>query len=105
MEDGIVLASPKKQLFANFTTDVPFRLHRNYEHAPGAEYMLVDPAAFKGVKPLTIDPMDTIFMNSDLQITPDYVTILSGNADILAKAQQKGMKTATSDKLQKIYKD
>lgn len=105
MENGIVLASPKKQLLANFTTDVPFRLHQNYKYAPGAEYMLVDPAAFKGVKPLTIDPMDTIFINSDLQITPNYVTMLSGNADVLAKAQQKGMKIATSDKLQKIYKD
>jgi hypothetical protein len=103
MEDGLILAAPKKQLFANFTTDLPFRLHADYNFAPGPEYMLVNSEAFKGIKPLTIDPMDTIFMNSDLRIDPKHVTILSGNPSAIQQAKQLGMSIKTSPKLQQLY--
>ena len=104
MEDGKVLASPKMQYFANFTTDVPFRTHSNYVHRPGGEIMIVHPDAFKGIKPFTIDPMDTIFLNSDLRIDPKHVTIVSGNPTLLRQAKLKGMNVATTPEIRRTYK-
>lgn len=104
MEDGMVLASPKGRYFSNFTTDVPFRTHDSYNYRPGGEFMIVHPDAFKGIKPLTIDPMDTIFFNSDLRIDPKHITILSGNPALLRQAKLKGMNVATTPEIRRLYK-
>lgn len=104
MEDGLVLASPKHQYFSNFTTDLPFRLHHDYAYAPGAEYMIVHPRAFKGIKPFTIDPMDVIFKNSELRFNPKDVTIISGNTSLLREAKAKGMNIGTNLDLVRKYR-
>jgi hypothetical protein len=65
--------------------------------------MIVDPEAFVGLKPLSIEPMDTMFLNSELRIHPKHITILSGNTDLLRKAEQLGMRTATTPELQTTY--
>ena len=64
LENGITLA-PQKNIFGNFTTDLPFRLHYDYQSMPGGEVMLVDPKALSGKTPWNIDVMDTFFRAND----------------------------------------
>lgn len=103
VEDGLVWISPKTNYFANLTTDVPFRLHTNYNHMPGGEYMVIDPKAFAGKKPFTLDPMDTIFKNSEVRISPEFITIVSGNPAILRQAKLQGFNVAMTPELHNAY--
>lgn len=105
LEKGITLA-PQENIFGNFTTDVPFRLHPSYSSMPGGEVLLVNPEALSGKAPWNIDPMDTFFRASDLTgIDPKYITMLSGNEGMLRKAEALGMGTATNQGLIDAYTD
>ena len=91
-------------VFTNFTTDVPFRLHPNYGNMPGGDFVVVDPAAFRGKRPWSIEPSDTFFLARDASdVDPKYITFISGNADNLAAAEKAGMRTKTSPALQSSY--
>lgn len=103
VENGLTWISPKTQYFANLTTDVPFRLHQSYHHMPGGEYMIINPDAFKGVKPFTINPMDTILKNSEALVDPKHITILSGNPGLLRQAKQQGFNIAITPELHTGY--
>lgn len=103
VENGLTWISPKTQYFANLTTDVPFRLHQSYHHIPGGEYMVINPDAFKGVKPFTINPMDTILKNSEALVDPKYVTIVSGNPGLLRQAKLQGFNVAITPELHTGY--
>lgn len=103
VENGLTWLSPKTQYFANLTTDVPFRLHHSYPHIPGGEYMVINPDAFKGVKPFTINPMDTILKNSEALVDPKYITIVSGNPGLLRQAKQQGFNIAITPELHTGY--
>lgn len=103
VENGLTWLSPKTQYFTNLTTDVPFRLHHSYHHIPGGEYMVINPDAFKGVKPFTINPMDTILKNSEALVDPKYITIVSGNPGLLRQAKQQGFNIAITPELHTGY--
>lgn len=103
VENGLTWLSPKTQYFANLTTDVPFRLHHNYHHIPGGEYMIINPDALRGIKPYAIDPMDTILKNSEALIDPKHITILSGNPRLLRQAKQQGFNIAITPELHAGY--
>ena len=83
-------------LFTNFTSDLPFRTHARYKNIPGGEYLVVSPEAFSGVKPVSIEPMDTFFLTSDLHISPSKVTFISGNPNYLALAKSRGFNTLSN---------
>ena len=102
--NGKVMVAPESNMIANFTTDLPFRIHEDYSTLPGREYMLISPQGFVGKHPIGIDPMDTMFPNKGLTIDPEYVTIVSGSDDILQEAQKQGFKIQSSDKLKSLYK-
>ena len=104
VEDGLAWLSPKSQYFANLTTDVPFRLHHSYMHMPGGEYMVIDPRAFRGKKPFTLDPMDTIFKNSEVRVSPEFITIVSGNPSLLRQAKLQGFNVAMTPELHDAYR-
>lgn len=103
VENGLTWLSPKTQYFANLTTDIPFRLHHNYHHIPGGEYMIINPDALRGIKPYAIDPMDTILKNSEALIDPKHITILSGNPRLLRQAKQQGFNIAITPELHAGY--
>lgn len=104
VEDGLVWIAPKKQYFANVTTDLPFRIHGDYGPMPGGEYMVIDPRAFRGKKPFTLDPMDTIFKNSEVRISPEFITIVSGNPAMLRQAKLQGFNVAMTPELHNAYR-
>lgn len=100
----MVYASNPESAIANFTYDLPFRTHKKYSTIPGLEYMVVDPAAFKGQTPISINPMDVMFKNSDIGIPKKYVQILSGDKELIKQAQNAGYRVITSPKLMKLHK-
>lgn len=101
---GIVLA-PEDNIFANFTTDIPFRLHENYSHMPGGEYLIVPASVMRGKTPWSIEPMDTFFRASDIgEVDPSLVTFISGNEDLLNEASKLGLNTYTNQHIIDIYK-
>ena len=104
VEDGLAWIAPKKQYFANVTTDLPFRLHGSYGPMPGGEYMVIDPRAFAGKKPFTLDPMDTIFKNSEVRVSPEFITIVSGNPTMLRQAKLQGFNVAMTPELHDAYR-
>ena len=102
---GLTLA-PQDNIFGNFTTDVPFRLHPNYSVMPGGEVLLVDPSALRGKTPWNIDPMDTFFRANELvDVDPGKVTLLTGNEGLLDNAEKLGIKTKTSQGLIDKYSE
>lgn len=104
-EEGMVhLANDKVNLLANFSTDLPFRLHPHYPDAPGSTYMIVSPRAFKGKKFLSLDPGDSFMLSDEAIVNPNFVRIISGDPEVLNQAARLGMRTTTSPKLQKLYK-
>jgi hypothetical protein len=94
--DGNVQFVSRNNLFTNFTSDLPFRTHSSYKNIPGVDYLVVSPEAFSGVKPVSIEPMDTFFLTSDLHIPPSKVTFISGNPDHLALAKSRGFNTLSN---------
>lgn len=104
-EHGMVkLIGNDTNLLGNFTTDLPFRLHKGYSVPPGPNYMVVSPRAFRGKKFLSIDPGDSFLYRGDAVVDPKYVRIISGEPNVLAEASRRGMRTTTSDELQRLYK-
>lgn len=101
---GIVLA-PEDNIFANFTTDIPFRLHEKYSHMPGGEYLVVPASAMRGKTPWSIEPMDTFFRASDIgEVDPSLVTFISGDERLLNEASKLGLNTYTNQHIIDIYK-
>ena len=103
IQDGKIIISPQSNMVANVTTDLPFRLHDHYSMLPGREYMMIHPEGLKNFSPINLDPMDTMFPNQGLSVSPEYVTIISGNPEILREAKKLGMSVQTSPKLQSLY--
>lgn len=100
----MVYASNPESAIANFTYDLPFRTHKKYSTIPGLEYMIVDPAALKGQTPISINPMDVMFKNSDIGIPKKYIQILSGNEELIKQAQNAGYRVITSPKLMELHR-
>jgi hypothetical protein len=65
--------------------------------------MVINPDAFKGVKPFAINPMDTILKNSEALVDPKYITIVSGNPGLLRQAKQQGFNIAITPELHTGY--
>ena len=103
IQNGKIIISPQSNMVANVTTDLPFRLHDRYSMLPGREYMMIHPEGLKNFSPINLDPMDTMFPNQGLSVSPEYVTIISGNPEILHEAKKLGMSVQTSPKLQSLY--
>ena len=103
-KNGLVhLGKDSENLLANFTTDLPFRLHSWYPNIPGSTYMVVSPRAFKGKRFLSIEPSDSFLFSDDAIVSPNQVRIISGNSKVLDDAAKKGMRTISSDKLKQLY--
>lgn len=102
IKDGKVLLGKEGQGFVNFTTDVPFRLHRKYRHVPGGELMIINGGNLQGKTPISIEPMDSFFLN-DIQLNPNQITIATGNKDLLKQGKELGFNMVTSKKLQENY--
>lgn len=105
MNAGKVQLGKSDNGLVNFTSDLPFRLHKHYSHAPGSEYLIIDPRALKGHTPLSIEPMDTFFPNNEnISVDPKYVGIISGNPKVLEQATNAGLQVHTSPELQELWK-
>lgn len=102
-DKGFVEIVPNDNVLANFTSDMPFRTHSDYRIRPGAHYVSINPSAFKGKTPLSIEPMDTIFMNEGLNIKPSDVTFISGDTKALSEAKSLGYNIDTNDELIKLF--
>lgn len=103
IKNGKVMLSPENNALTNMTYDQSFRTHRNYSTRPGGTYMIIDPEAFSGKNMLSIEPMDTFLKNEP--IDKKFITIISGDENVIKKAESMGYKTATSNKLKSIYKN
>lgn len=105
MNGGRVQLGKSENGLVNLTSDLPFRLHKQYSSAPGSEYLIIDPRALRGQTPLSIEPMDTFFPNNEaLSVDPKYVGIISGNPEVLEQAGNAGLQTYTNDKLKELWK-
>lgn len=104
VEGGKVQLGNSSKLLTNFTTDLPFRLHAWYPNISGPTYMVVSPRAFKGKKFFSIKPSDSFLDTREAEVTPNQVRIISGDPRILRDAENKGMRTLTSDRLQNLFK-
>lgn len=102
-DSGLIRLGKDENALVNVTSDLPFRLHSDYKAAPGAEYLVIDPDAFIGKTPLSIEPMDTFFPNVGMDVEPKYVKIITGNKEIIPEIESKGMKALTSPELQDLY--
>lgn len=96
---GVNLAR-ENNLLTNVSSDMPFRLHKDYSNMPGGEIIVVDPAAFKGKTPLSIEPSDTFFLGSTVEdIDPGLLHFVSGDETLLRQAESLGMRPSTSQAL------
>lgn len=100
--DGFVQLSPSHNALVNFTTDIPFRTHKNYSKIPGAHYLIIDANELQGYTPLSIEPMDSYFINN-MKLRPNQITFLSGDEQALKMANERGFKTATNDAIKMIF--
>lgn len=104
VENGKVRLVPQDNVVGNFTTDLPFRTHANYSIPPGTTYMIIDPNVMTGIKPASIEPMDTIFFNPDIPLVePSKITLISGDPVILSEAEKLGFKTGTNDAIKNAW--
>lgn len=105
MNEGKVQLGKSNNGLVNLTSDLPFRLHKKYSHAPGSEYLIIDPRALKGQTPLSIEPMDTFFPNNEnILADPKYVGIISGDPKVLEQATNAGLQVHTNPELQELWK-
>lgn len=90
----------------NFTTTRTFDPHQHYKarvigYAPA---IVVDSEAIKQWKPISLQPMDSFFINDVLNSTvnPSQITVISGIPEELEQAKQNGFNVFTTDNLQQI---
>ena len=97
--DGNVILVPEDNLFANFTTDIPFRRHTNYttQHPYAIHF---DATKVGNARPISTQPSDTFFLNGDIKIKPSDVTFVSGDPTALALAEARGFKVQPIAELQ-----
>lgn len=101
LDDGTILLAPRRNLFVNMTSDLPFRTHAQYQDIPGSTFLRIHPRAFKGRVFGGITPSDTFLLNKS--VDPRFVTVISGDVDILTKAQKAGMRVYTTPRLTELY--
>ena len=101
LDDGTILLAPKRNLFVNMTSDLPFRTHAQYQNIPGSTFLRIHPRAFKGKLFGGITPSDTFLLNES--VDPRFVTVISGDVDILTEAQKAGMRIYTTPRLTELY--
>ena len=82
---------PEDNLFANFTTDLPFRRHSAYttQHPHAIHF---DATKVGNARPISTHPSDTFFLNGDIKIKPSDVTFVSGDPSALSLAESRGFK-------------
>lgn len=99
-EDGFVQIAPKENFFANFTTDQLMVPHEGYHiSSMGKNVIIINPEAFRGTTPLSLDPGDSFFLNQNLKIKPKHVTFISGDKESLQLAKERGFNIESSPKL------
>lgn len=99
-EDGFVQIAPKRNYFANFTTDQLMVPHNRYPITDiGKNVLIINPEAFRGTTPFSLNPGDSFFVNSELKIKPKHVTFVSGDETALQLARDRGFNVITSPKL------
>lgn len=99
-EDGFVQIAPKENFFANFTTDQLMVPHEGYHiSSMGKNVIIINPEAFRGITPLSLDPGDSFFLNQNLKIKPKHVTFISGDKEALQLAKERGFNIESSPKL------
>ena len=103
VKDGKVWIAPEENAFANFTFGESFKTHKNYSTRAGDTYLVIRPEALRGDRLLSNEPMDIIVPNRQFNVGD--VEVVSGNPQILQRAEQLGYRTRTSDKLRAIYND
>ena len=102
-KDGFVTLAPVNNVLVNFTTDLPFRRHPSYSKIPGAHYIIVEANELSGYTPLSIEPMDTFFINN-LKLKPSQITFLSGDEQSLDIAKNLGFNIESSPEIIKAFK-
>ena len=99
-EDGFVQIAPERNYFANFTTDQLMVPHSEYPITGiGKNVLIINPEAFRGTTPFSLNPGDSFFVNSELKIKPKHVTFVSGDETALQLARDRGFNVITSPKL------
>ena len=99
-EDGFVQIAPKDNWLANFTTDQLMVPHTGYPiEGIGKNVLIINPEAFRGTTPFSLDPGDSFFVNHELKIKPKHVTFISGDPQSIQLAKERGFNIETSPKL------
>ena len=102
VENGMVRLAPRDNNLLNLTSDLPFRRHKKYNKTH-AHYIYMRPEAFAGHAPLSIDPMDTMFINQGVSIDPKNITFLSGDVNALREARKRGFRVKSFPELIKTF--
>ena len=102
VENGMVRLAPRDNNLLNLTSDLPFRRHKKYNKTH-AHYIYMRPEAFAGHAPLSIDPMDTMFINQGISIDPKNITFLSGDVNALREARKRGFRVKSFPELIKTF--
>ena len=104
-EDGFVQIAPARNYFANFTTDQLMVPHEDYRvESIGKNALMINPEAFRGTTPLSLNPGDSFFLNSKLKIKPKHITFISGDPQSLQLAMERGFNVESSPKLKILSK-
>lgn len=99
--DGFVDLTSPRNTFLNTTSDNLVHLHSGYQFLKN-HALAIDPEAFRGSTLATLDPMDHVFIRETLKVKPKHVTLITGDPEAIALAQQRGFNVITDPKL-KIY--
>lgn len=93
----------------NFATSEPARGHQNHMWLSGVPDFIINPKVLEGTSWKSIHPSDTFLKmpssESVLSVDPKYVTLVSGEPEVLKFARSKGMKTLSSPKLRQLSQD
>lgn len=97
--DGNAILVPENNLFANFTTDLPFRRHTRYttQHPYAIHF---DATKVGDARPISTQPSDTFFLNGDIKVRPSDVTFVSGDLAALKLAESRGFRVQPLVELQ-----
>lgn len=102
-----VFSNTKKEspIITNFTYDAPVRKHASGNWDSGFTLAMPGRKTLLGKNVISTEPSDLFTYGDDIKIPLSDVTLISGDQDEIALANQYGYKVATSPKLQKLYQE
>lgn len=92
-------------IITNFTYDAPVRKHANGNWDSGFTLAMPGRKTLLGKNVISTEPSDLFTYGDNIKVPLKDLTLISGNQDEIALANQYGYKTVTSPKLQQLYQE